>query len=192
MKVLLVDNQDSFTYNLAQMIEQAGCTDLTIVMNDHTEFETSGFDKFIFSPGPGVPSEESGLMKNILKEHSTSKSILGICLGHQAIAEFFGATVINMNKVFHGIKTKIKIQSPPDFLFKNFTETINVGLYHSWCVNTENFPDCLRITAMSDEGIIMAIAHRIYDVKGVQFHPESIMTEEGNKIIENWLRNNIK
>jgi len=189
MKVLLVDNHDSFTYNLAQMIEQAGCCGLTIVKNDHTDFNTEGYDKFIFSPGPGIPREEAGLMKTILQKHSGSKSILGICLGHQAIAEFFGSSVINMNNVYHGIKAGISIRDESDYLFKNIPENIHGGLYHSWSVSKENFPECLKITAMSDDGIIMAITHKIYDIKGLQFHPESIMTEKGSAIIGNWLRN---
>jgi anthranilate synthase component II len=189
MKVLLVDNHDSFTYNLAQLIGQSGCNELTIVKNDQTEIDISLFDKFIFSPGPGIPSEEGGLMKKILYEYSASKSILGICLGHQAIAEFYGASLMNMDKVYHGIKIQIKINDNGDYLFRNLPEVIEVGLYHSWCVNADILPECLQITAMSEDGIIMAIAHKLYDVKGLQFHPESIMTVQGLTIIKNWLRN---
>lgn len=188
MKVLLVDNHDSFTYNLAQLIEQAGCNDLTIIRNESPEFETSRYDKFIFSPGPGIPSEEAGLMKGIMQKHSGTKSILGICLGHQAIAEYFSATLLNMKKVYHGIKTIIKLNDPSDYIFKGLSETLYGGLYHSWNVCTENFPDCLNITAMSQDEVIMGIAHKTFDIKGLQFHPESIMTEQGLTIIRNWLR----
>jgi anthranilate synthase component II len=192
MKVLIVDNHDSFTYNLAQMIEQAGDCDLDIIKNSSNDHDISQYDKFIFSPGPGIPSEEEGLMKMILQIQSANKSILGICLGHQAIAEFFGAKVINLNQVYHGIKSEIRINEPSDYLFKDISENIYGGLYHSWCVSENNFPECLKITAMSDEGIIMGIAHKYYDIRGLQFHPESVMTENGKIILKNWIRNPIK
>jgi len=186
MKILIVDNYDSFTYNLAQLVEQSGSNEIAIIKNDSSDFDAAMFDKIIFSPGPGIPSEESGLMKTILKKHSTTKRILGICLGHQAIAEYYGAKLINLSHVFHGIKEKIKINDYAN-LFKGLPETINGGLYHSWGVSKENFPECLKITALSQEGIIMGVSHKKYDINGLQFHPESIMTEYGAAIIRNWL-----
>ena len=188
MKVLIVDNHDSFTYNLAQLLEQSGCNEITIIKNNSEDFDAAAFDKIIFSPGPGIPSEEAGLMKSLLKKYSTSKSILGICLGHQAIAEYYGAKLIHLNKVYHGIKVNINIIENPDYLFNGLPETISGGLYHSWGVSTEGLPDCLKITAFSEEGIIMGISHKMYDVKGLQFHPESIMTEHGAAIMKNWLQ----
>ncbi len=188
MKVLIVDNHDSFTFNLAQLIEQSGFCEISVIKNDRNDYDASAFDKIIFSPGPGVPSEEAGLMKDLLEKYSGSKSILGICLGHQAIAEYFGAKLINMNQVFHGIKKKINITDKNENLFAGLSEKISGGLYHSWGVSTENFPECLKITAVSEDGIIMAFAHKNKDVKGLQFHPESIMTEYGHTIIRNWLK----
>jgi anthranilate synthase component 2 len=182
MRVLIVDNHDSFTYNLVQLIEQAGCRDFTIIKNDRADFDASVFDKIIFSPGPGIPSKEAGLMKFIIKKYSATKSILGICLGHQAIAEFYGAKLINLSKVYHGIKSDIKIIKPSEYLFIGLPQNINGGLY---C----DFPECLEITAISEDGIIMGLSHKSYDIKGLQFHPESIMTNFGAKIISNWLLN---
>jgi anthranilate synthase component 2 len=189
MKVLIVDNHDSFTYNLAQLLEQAGSGETTIIKNDRQDFDAASFDKIIFSPGPGIPSEGVGLMKALLRKYSSSKSILGICLGHQAIAEYYGAKLINMSKVFHGIKSEINIIETSDYLYNGIPNTISGGLYHSWGVSTEGLPECLEITALSDEGIIMGLSHKIYDIKGLQFHPESIMTKYGAAIIKNWLNN---
>jgi len=191
MKVLIVDNHDSFTYNLAQLVEQAGCRDFTIIKNDRADFDASVFDKIIFSPGPGVPSNEAGLMKYIIEKYSKPKGILGICLGHQAIAEFYGAKLINLSKVYHGIKTNIKIIDPSESIFSGLPQNINGGLYHSWGVSDNGFPECLKITAISEDGIIMGFSHKMYDVKGLQFHPESIMTDFGAKIISNWLLNEL-
>jgi anthranilate synthase component 2 len=187
MKALIVDNHDSFTYNLAQLLEQAGCI-ATIIKNDGQEVDATGFDKIIFSPGPGIPSKEAGLMKSLLYKYSATKSILGICLGHQAIAEFYGGKLKNLDKVFHGIKAKINIIEHTDYLFNGMPDTLNGGLYHSWGVSSEGLPDCLKITAISNEGIIMGISHITHNVKGLQFHPESIMTEHGAAIIKNWLQ----
>lgn len=187
MKVLIVDNHDSFTYNLAQLVEQSGCNEITIIKNCSKDFDAAAFDKIIFSPGPGIPSEETGLMKSLLKKHSTSKSILGICLGHQAIAEYYGAKLIHLNKVYHGIKVNLNIPGNPDYLFKGLPKTISGGSYHSWGVSKEKLPECLKITTFSEEGIIMGLSHKIYDVNGLQFHPESIMTEHGAAIMKNWL-----
>ncbi len=187
MKALIVDNHDSFTYNLVQLLEQTGCAEVTTVKNNREDIDTSDFDKIIFSPGPGIPSEEAGMMRYIMSKYATAKSILGICLGHQAIAEFYGTKLINLDNVFHGIKAKINIIEHTDYLFNRLPEIMSGGLYHSWGVSTEGLPDCLKITAISDEGIIMGISHKTLDVKGLQFHPESIMTEHGAAIIKNWL-----
>jgi anthranilate synthase component 2 len=188
MKVLIVDNYDSFTYNLVQLLEQAGCAEATTVKNNCKDIDASDFDKIIFSPGPGIPSEEAGLMRSILNKYAASKSILGICLGHQSIAEYYGANLMNMDKVLHGIKAKVNIIPNSDPIFAGLPETIYGGLYHSWKVSNDGFPDCLKITAISAEGIIMGISHKKYNVKGLQFHPESIMTEHGAAIIKNWLQ----
>jgi anthranilate synthase component 2 len=187
MKVLLIDNYDSFTYNLVQLLEQSGCDEVTTVMNNRVYIDASGFDKIIFSPGPGIPSEEAGLMRYLLKNYAPAKSILGICLGHQCIAEFYGGGLMNMDKALHGIKAEVNIIPDSDHLFAGLPGTINGGLYHSWKVNRESFPDCLTITAISGDGIIMGLSHKNYDVKGLQFHPESVMTDYGKAIISNWL-----
>jgi anthranilate synthase component 2 len=189
MKVLIVDNFDSFTYNLAQLVEQSSCQRPLIIKNDRIDHDVSGFDKIIFSPGPGIPTEEAGLMKKIISDYSKTKSILGICLGHQAIAEYYGAKLINLDKAYHGIKANIKIIEPSEPLYQKFPEKIHGGLYHSWGVSGHDFPECLKITAISEDGIIMGFSHKIYDIKGLQFHPESIMTYHGEMIIRNWMAN---
>ena len=187
MKVLIVDNNDSFTHNLVQLVEQTGLCGYEIIKNDISSYDCSNFEKILFSPGPGIPSEETGLMKCLLKKYSETKSILGVCLGHQAIAQFFGAKIFNLEKPFHGIREKIKITDRNNYIFKGLPDCIDGGLYHSWCISHEDFPDSLNISAISEKGIIMAISHKIYDIKGIQFHPESIITETGSKIITNWL-----
>jgi len=189
MKVLIVDNHDSFTYNLVQLVEQSGLCDVVVTKNDRADYDADEFDKILFSPGPGIPSEETGLMKTLIAKYSGTKSILGICLGHQAIAEFFGAKLTSLTSPFHGISEKISITDSSDYLFSGLPKTINAGLYHSWGISPENFPECLDMTAISENGIIMALSHKTLDVKGLQFHPESIMTEYGGGIIENWLKN---
>lgn len=192
MKILIIDNNDSFTYNLVQLVGQSGCTDFRVIKNNISGFDAGGFDKIIFSPGPGIPDEEAGLMKYIMQNYASAKSILGICLGHQAIAGFFGAKLINLPEVFHGVKEKIIVAGKGEYLFKGIAATFYGGLYHSWCVSDNCFPDCLEISAVSESGIIMALSHKIYDVKGVQFHPESIMTDYGSEIIRNWMKKNDK
>ena len=188
MNVLIVDNYDSFTYNLVHLVEQTGLCNVNVIKNNIPDYDSSGFDKILFSPGPGIPSEEAGLMKSLIQKYSDKKSILGICLGYQAIAEFYGATIVNLNRPFHGIREKIKITELSEYLFSGLPEVIDGGLYHSWSLSRENFPESLKITAVSENGIIMAISHKTYDVKGLQFHPESIMTETGKEIITNWLK----
>lgn len=187
MKVLIIDNFDSFTHNLAQLIEKTVGPNYCIIKNDREKINLDEYEKIIFSPGPGIPKEEAGLMHHILTNYQQTKRILGICLGHQAIAEFYGAKLINLTNVYHGIQSNINVIDPPDSLFKNLPLSIKGGLYHSWGVCNSNFPECLKINAISADGIIMGVSHKIYDIKGLQFHPESIMTDYGEMIIRNWL-----
>ncbi|HTF81344.1 MAG TPA: aminodeoxychorismate/anthranilate synthase component II [Cytophagales bacterium] len=188
MKILVFDNYDSFTYNLVHLIKALGYTNLEVHRNDKiTLEEIKKFDKILLSPGPGVPSE-AGILHDVIKTYAESKSILGVCLGHQAIGEVFGGTLTNLDKVYHGIAidTKILLQDP---LFNTLPEHFKTGRYHSWVVDKKDFPnDTLEITAEDDMGKIMALRHRKYDVKGVQFHPESILTEHGEELMRNWLR----
>jgi len=187
VKVLIIDNFDSFTYNLVQIVKESkGCT-FNVVQTDQLSFETpAGYDGIIISPGPGVPSE-TPLLKKIIRHYENGKSILGICLGHQAITEAYGGQLNNLRMVFHGVKQKIVVTEPSDYLFRNVPETFYGGLYHSWEAERLSFPAVLKITAISEHQIIMAFSHKQFDVRGVQFHPESYMTEHGKLIINNWL-----
>lgn len=187
-KLLIVDNYDSFTYNLVQLIEEnCGC-EYDIVKNDEIDFNKIVlYDKILITPGPGIPAEAGEILR-LLKLYSNTKSILGICLGYQAIAEAFGGHLVQLPNVSHGISKKIKIFDERDYLFRGLPETLEVGLYHSWAVSSKQLPLCLKVTAAADDGTIMAIAHNEFDVKGVQFHPESIMTAYGKKILSNWLK----
>jgi anthranilate synthase component 2 len=188
MKVLIADNNDSFTYNLAQFVEQAGFGYPEIIKTNHLNLEDiSKFDKILISPGPGLPKDFPNIFR-LLELYSASKSILGVCLGHQAIAEFFGAKLFNMNRVYHGVTKKVSILKPDDYLYKNIADGFEGGLYHSWAVSDDLFPQDLDITSKTEDGIIMSITHRHYDVKGIQFHPESIMTNCGAAMIRNWLK----
>jgi anthranilate synthase component 2 len=187
MKLVIIDNNDSFTHNLAQLAEEAGCRSVTIVnerLADPDLLEES--EGIILSPGPGLPTDHPGMTSVIRRFHQT-KPILGICLGHQAIAEFFGARLQNLGRPAHGIAAGIRLTSPRDPLFWGIPEKFPAGLYHSWAVSREGLPPCFRITGISEEGVIMALSHRDYDLKGVQFHPESILTPAGNTMIANWL-----
>ncbi len=187
MKLFVVDNHDSFTFNLVQLIEQFGVKDYLIRDNQHLDLnEISLADKILISPGPGLPSE-AGDLKEVISRFYLSKSILGICLGHQAIAEVFGAKLQVFDKPFHGYTTKVKLISPHDNLFSGLPAIFNAGLYHSWYVEEKSLPKCLSVTCISEEGIVMGISHLKYNVKGLQFHPESIMTPLGEDIIRNWL-----
>lgn len=186
MKILIFDNYDSFTYNLVHAVNKLGFTDVEVHRNDKIELnEIDRFDKIILSPGPGLPSE-SGILLQLIEKYAPTKSILGVCLGEQAIGEVFGASLINLPEVFHGISTSIKILAD-DILFENVSANPEVGRYHSWAISGKNLPDCLQITAEDNDGMIMALRHREYDVRGVQFHPESILTPEGEKMLDNWL-----
>ena len=186
--IALIDNYDSFTYNLAHLVKELGAK-VTVFRNDQfTLDQLEEFDKILLSPGPGIPSE-SGLLLDVIREYSGKKPILGVCLGEQAIGEFFGARLTNLSKVFHGLQKPVKILRPKgDYLFKGLPEWIPVGRYHSWVVDAEGLPDCLEVTAISEENYIMGLRHKEYDVQGVQFHPESVLTPNGREILRNWLK----
>lgn len=186
MKILVLDNYDSFTYNLVHYLEKVSDAVIEVHRNDKiTLEEISKFDKILLSPGPGIPSE-AGILLDVIKTYAASKSILGVCLGQQAIAEAFGGSLNNLSEVFHGVSTPIEIVGE-DVLFKNIPKKLNVGRYHSWAVNENDLPKELEITAVDEHGSIMALKHKTYDVKGVQFHPESVLTEHGLQMIENWI-----
>lgn len=185
MKIAIIDNYDSFTYNLSHLVKEAGA-EVTVFRNDQfglEELET--FDKILLSPGPGVP-EEAGLLLDVIRTYAGRKPILGVCLGEQAIGEAFGGKLTNLTEVYHGIQSPIQIVAD-DYLFNGLPKEILVGRYHSWVVDTEGFPECLEITAVSREGYIMALRHKTMDVQGIQFHPESVLTPDGKQMIRNWL-----
>ncbi|MBD5244487.1 MAG: aminodeoxychorismate/anthranilate synthase component II [Barnesiella sp.] len=185
MKLLIFDNYDSFTYNIVHAVRELGI-EPDVRRNDCiTLDEVDAYDKIIISPGPGIPSE-AGILPDLLRRYAPLKPILGVCLGEQAIGECFGAKLENLSRVYHGIRSTISITTP-DYLFEGLPDRIDVGRYHSWVVSREDFPECLEITAMSDDGNIMALRHKEYDVRGVQFHPESILTPDGMTIISNWI-----
>jgi anthranilate synthase component 2 len=185
MKILVFDNYDSFTYNLAHAIRRLGY-DVDVVRNDRITLEEVGrYDKIVLSPGPGIPSE-SGILLDLIKTYAPVKSILGVCLGEQAIGEAFGGRLENLESVYHGVSTGIQIVDD-DPLFAGLERCFDAGRYHSWIVSRENFPDELKVTAIDVENNIMALAHRKYDVRGVQFHPESVLTPVGMQILKNWV-----
>lgn len=185
-KLLILDNYDSFTYNLVQLVEQNQAWDYDVIKNDDIKLEeVQVYDKILLSPGPGLPSE-AGIMPQLIKEYAAHKSILGVCLGHHAIAEAFGGSLFNFKQAIHGIKRKVDLLLE-DEMFKDIPKTFEVGLYHSWAVNKNDFPEDLELVALSEKGVIMALRHQSYDVKGVQFHPESIMTPLGKEMLWNWL-----
>ena len=185
MKIVIIDNYDSFTYNLSHLVKELGA-EVTVLRNDQFELpQIEPFDKIILSPGPGIPSE-AGLLLDVIRTYAGRKPMLGVCLGHQAIGEAFGARLENLSDVFHGVATPCRITAD-DPLFAGLPAAITVGRYHSWVVSKEGFPDCLEITAESDQGQIMALRHRDYDIRGIQFHPESVLTPDGRTMIGNWL-----
>jgi anthranilate synthase component II len=187
MKLLIIDNFDCFTYNLVQIVEELAIADYSIETHDKVDIGmVSKFDKILLTPGPGLPNEHP-IMKKVIRKYCSSKSIMGVCLGHQAIAETFGGELFKQITVSHGVTKKVIINNDGEYIFKGLPKEIRAGLYHSWAVSTNNFPNELKITAKSEDGIIMALAHKHYDVKGVQFHPESIMTPSGKQILSNWL-----
>ena len=186
MKIVIIDNYDSFTYNLSHLVKELGA-DVTVVRNDQFELPyLEQFDKIILSPGPGIPSE-AGLLLDVIRTYAGRKPILGVCLGHQAIGEVFGGKLENLSDVFHGVATPCHIISN-DPVFSGLPAEITVGRYHSWVVSKEGFPACLEITAESDEGQVMALRHREYDIHGIQFHPESVLTPDGKTMINNWIK----
>jgi anthranilate synthase component 2 len=189
MKILVFDNYDSFTYNLVQMIrELAPTAQLEVFRNDEIALEAiKQYDKILLSPGPGIPTE-SGLLLPLIKEYAATKSIFGVCLGQQAIGETFGGSLSNLSKVYHGIATPVTTLTKSS-LFEGLPTTFMVGRYHSWVVNENDLPNDLVITSKDEDGYIMSLEHTKYDVKGVQYHPESVLTPEGSKIILNWLKN---
>ena len=185
MKIVIIDNYDSFTYNLSHLAKELG-VDVAVVRNDQFRLEElEPYSKIILSPGPGIPSE-AGLLLDVIRTYAGRKPILGVCLGHQAIGEVFGARLENLNGVFHGVATPCHIIAD-DPMFSGLPAEIIVGRYHSWVVSREGLPNCLEVTAESDEGQIMALCHRELNVRGIQFHPESVLTPEGKKMLQNWL-----
>ncbi len=194
MKIFVFDNYDSFTYNLVHLVEKITHEKVDVYRNDQIRMEKEkDYDKIILPPGPGIP-EEAGLLLPLIKEYASSKSILGVCLGHQAIGQAFGGELINLSSVFHGVATPVKVKSEKlkvkSFLFEGLPGELEVGRYHSWVVSKENFPEELEITAEDETGMIMGLQHKTYDVQGVQFHPESVLTPMGEEIMRNWLKQN--
>ena len=185
MKIVIIDNYDSFTYNLSHLIKEIGAEVTVIRNNQFTLNQLERFDKIVLSPGPGIPSE-AGLLLDVIKTYKGRKPILGVCLGHQAIGEVFGGTLENLSDVFHGVATE-GTQFSNDYIFDPLPKRITMGRYHSWVVSRENFPTCLEVTAVSDEGQIMALKHKNYDIHGIQFHPESVLTPEGKTILRNFI-----
>ena len=185
-KILVIDNYDSFTYNLVHYLEELDC-EVTVKRNDQLSLEeVDAFEKIVLSPGPGIP-EEAGLLKEIIAKYAPTKSIFGVCLGQQAIGEVFGGSLINLDEVYHGIATQIQIIKE-DIIFAGIPKKIEVGRYHSWVVNPD-LPEALESTSVDENGQIMSLRHKTYDVCAVQFHPESVLTPHGKKILENWVNN---
>ncbi|MCF2655125.1 MAG: aminodeoxychorismate/anthranilate synthase component II [bacterium] len=185
MKIVIIDNYDSFTYNLSHLVKELGA-DVTVFRNDKFLLnEIEQYDKIILSPGPGIPSE-AGLLLDVIRTYRGRKPMLGVCLGHQAIGEVFGARLTNLSTVYHGVATE-GTQYGNDPIFRGMPKRIIMGRYHSWVVDSTSLPECLEVTAMSDDGYIMALRHRHYDIHGIQFHPESVLTPEGRQIVKNWL-----
>ncbi len=187
MKILIFDNYDSFTYNLVHLVEKILHLKVDVFRNDQIPLEAVNvYDKIILSPGPGIPNE-AGLLLPLIKEYAATKSILGVCLGHQAIAEAFGGTLLNLSTVYHGVATDCEIINRDNQLFRGLQGNITIGRYHSWIVSDTDFPNELEVTARDENNYIMALQHKSFDVQGVQFHPESILTPDGEKIMKNWL-----
>ena len=186
MKIVIIDNYDSFTYNLSHLFKELGA-EVTVYRNDQFEMDQlEPFDKIVLSPGPGIPSE-AGKLLDVIKAYAGKKPILGVCLGHQALGEAFGGKLSNIGEVVHGVATPCHITTD-DYIFEGLPKDIEIGRYHSWVVDTADFPSCLEITSVSEEGYIMSLRHREYDIRGIQYHPESVLTPEGKKIIANWLK----
>lgn len=185
MNIAIIDNYDSFTYNLSHLVKQLGAS-VHVLRNDQFRLEElEPYDKLILSPGPGIPSE-AGQLLDVIHRYAGRKPMLGVCLGEQAIGEAFGGHLTNLSDVFHGVQTPVTVTTD-DYLFHTLPREIEVGRYHSWVVDTQHFPDCLEVTAVSQEGHIMALRHRIHDIRGIQFHPESILTPQGAVMMKNWM-----
>ena len=186
-RIVIIDNYDSFTYNLSHLVKELGA-EVTVYRNDKFQMQQlEDYDKIILSPGPGIPSE-AGFLLDVIRSYAGRKPILGVCLGHQAIGEVFGAKLKNLDSVFHGVATPANIIED-DYIFNGLPQTIEVGRYHSWIVSNESLPESLEITSVSDEGYIMSLRHKDYDIRGIQYHPESVLTPQGKQIINNWLSN---
>lgn len=186
-RILVLDNYDSFTYNLVHYVGKLTTDPVEVHRNDKISLsEVNDFDKILLSPGPGIPTE-SGILLDLIKTYAPTKSILGVCLGLQAIGEAFGGTLINLDKVYHGVATPIDVLTPNDPLYKGLPARFDVGRYHSWVVAEQGLPECFAITSRSDDGLIMGLSHKTFEVRGVQYHPESVLTQHGLQIIENWL-----
>lgn len=185
VKIVIIDNYDSFTYNLSHLLKELGA-EITVVRNDKFQMEQlEAFDKIVLSPGPGIPSE-AGLLLDVIKAYAGKKPILGVCLGHQAIGESFGGRLTNIGQVMHGVATPCHI-TVGDYLFEGLPKQIEIGRYHSWVVDADGFPECLEVTSVSDEGFVMSLRHKEYDIRGIQYHPESVLTPDGKEILNNWL-----
>jgi anthranilate synthase component 2 len=185
-KILVIDNYDSFTYNLVHYLEDLDC-EVTVYRNDEFEMEDiAHFDKILLSPGPGIP-EEAGLLKQVIQQYGPTKSIFGVCLGQQAIGEVYGGSLSNLDKVYHGVATNVTKAVNDELLFEGLENEFEVGRYHSWVVDA-NLPDCLEATSFDENGQVMSLRHKTYDVRGVQFHPESVLTPNGKKMLENWVK----
>ncbi|MDC7999554.1 aminodeoxychorismate/anthranilate synthase component II [Aequorivita todarodis] len=187
LKILVIDNYDSFVYNLVHYLEELDC-EVTVKRNDKFYLEeVENYDKILLSPGPGIP-DEAGLLKEVIQKYAASKPIFGVCLGQQAIGEVFGGKLENLSKVFHGVATTATILKKDEPLFKGIDKEFEIGRYHSWVVSKEDFPEVLEITSVDENGQIMSLRHKFYDVCGVQFHPESVLTPMGKQIIKNWIK----
>ena len=187
-KVLVIDNYDSFVYNLVHYLEDLGC-EVTVKRNDQLQLDdVAPFQKILLSPGPGIP-DEAGLLKDIIQSYASTKSIFGVCLGQQAIGEVFGGRLINLDEVYHGVATNVTLSVSDEPLFEGLDSNFDVGRYHSWVVADNNLPDCLEVTSYDQNGQIMSLRHKELDVRGVQFHPESVLTPDGKKMLENWINN---
>lgn len=185
-QILVIDNYDSFTYNLVHYLEDLDC-EVTVYRNDEFELdEIAHFDKILLSPGPGIP-DEAGLLKKVIQQYGPTKSIFGVCLGQQAIGEVYGGTLSNLDKVYHGVATNVTKSVNDELLFEGLENEFEVGRYHSWVVDA-NLPDCLEATSFDENGQVMSLRHKTYDVRGVQFHPESVLTPNGKKMLENWVK----
>ena len=185
MKIVIIDNYDSFTYNLSHLVKELGA-DVTVLRNDRFALpDLAAYDKILLSPGPGIP-EEAGLLLDVIRTYAGQKPILGICLGEQAIGEVMGGRLTNLTEVYHGVQTPVELTAD-DPIFAGLPRRFPVGRYHSWVVDRDSMPDCLEVTAVSEEGYVMALRHRTFDVRGIQFHPESVLTPDGKTLLKNWL-----